>query len=82
MIMHHTPVRLPHIGDLLLLTTAASVQFQRPVRLRVIRLLPLVTYVGWCWIRGYELDETGAALSERDLFVQITGLRYITEPLP
>jgi hypothetical protein len=73
---------LPHIGDLLLLTEAASVQFRRPIRFRVIRRLPWTTYIGWCWVRGYELGETGEAIDERDVFVQLRGLRYILEPQP
>lgn len=42
-------------GDVLHLTRAASVQFLRPILVRVIRLPDWVTYDGWLWIEGYEL---------------------------
>ncbi|MGC4811508.1 hypothetical protein ACLQ29_13380 [Micromonospora sp. DT228] len=39
-------------GDVLHLTRAASVQFLRPIFVRVIRLPDWVTYDGWLWIEG------------------------------
>ncbi|MFG2051183.1 hypothetical protein ACGFIW_27605 [Micromonospora sp. NPDC048935] len=45
-------------GDVILLTTAASVQFLRPIVVRVIRELPeRHTYDGWVWIEGYVRHE-------------------------
>jgi len=79
---HRTREQLPSIGDLLILSATASIQFQRPIPFRVIKCLPWSTYVGWCWVRGYQLDELGEAVDERDVFVQIDGLRYISESRP
>ncbi|MDG4806771.1 hypothetical protein O7634_08395 [Micromonospora sp. WMMD1120] len=68
-------------GDLLLVTRAASVQFCRPFRLRLIRVLTdRVTYDGWAWIEGYELDARGEAAARRELFVQPSGLRVLSPP--
>ncbi|MFG2047863.1 hypothetical protein ACGFIW_10595 [Micromonospora sp. NPDC048935] len=45
-------------GDLVRLTTAASVQFLRPINVRVIREFPeRYTYEGWVWIEGYVRHE-------------------------
>lgn len=65
---------LPRAGDLLLLTRAASVQFLRPVRFRVIRVLDWPTYDGWVWLDGYRLDDRGDAVARRSVFVQPAGL--------
>ncbi|RAO62280.1 hypothetical protein LUPAC06_00643 [Micromonospora saelicesensis] len=44
-------------GDVVHLTTAASVQFLHPIFVRVIRELPeRHTYDGWVWIDCYELN--------------------------
>ncbi|MGV9210284.1 hypothetical protein ACTFTM_00295 [Micromonospora sp. RB23] len=65
-------------GDLLHLTQAASVQFSRPFLLRLIRVLEdRITYDGWVWIEGYELDARGEAVARRELFVQLAGLRKL-----
>ncbi|MET8280509.1 hypothetical protein [Micromonospora sp. NPDC005174] len=65
-------------GDLLLLTRAASVQFSRPFFVRLIRVLEdRITYDGWVWIEGYELDARGAAVARRELFVQPAGVRKL-----
>lgn len=61
-------------GDVLHLTRAASVQFLRPIFVRVIRLPDWVTYDGWLWIEGYELGPKGEAVVRRSLFVQAAGL--------
>jgi len=63
-----------HGGDELTLTRAASVQFFRPLPFRLIRVLPLATYDGWCWLDGYELDLAGEAVERRRLFVQYQGV--------
>lgn len=58
---------------------AASVQFAG----RVIRVLPRVTYDGWCWIDGYVLGPGGGAVERRSLFVQLRGLiATATTPAP
>ncbi|MFI6784256.1 hypothetical protein [Micromonospora sp. NPDC050276] len=61
-------------GDVLHLTRAASVQFLRPIFVRVIGLPDWVTYDGWLWIEGYELGPKGEAVVRRSLFVQKAGL--------
>ncbi|MGB2569648.1 hypothetical protein ACPFP2_14520 [Micromonospora citrea] len=62
-------------GDLLLVTRAASVQFVRPIRFRVIRVLDLTTYPGWVWLDGYQLDDRDQAVARRSIYVQRAGLR-------
>ncbi|GAB3950430.1 hypothetical protein GCM10027614_50860 [Micromonospora vulcania] len=65
-------------GDLLHITQAASVQFSRPFLFRLIRVLEdRITYDGWLWIEGYELDARGEAVARRELFVQPSGLRKL-----
>ncbi|MET7945502.1 hypothetical protein [Micromonospora sp. NPDC005324] len=69
-------------GDVLHLTSAASVQFLRPIFVRVIRLPDWVTYDGWLWIEGYELGPKGEAVVRRSLFVQTAGLIWQDPPAP
>ncbi len=65
-------------GDVLHLTRAASVQFVRPIIVRVIReLTDRHTYYGWTWIEVYQLDARGEAVSRRELFVRRAGLVYL-----
>ncbi|MEV4727356.1 hypothetical protein AB0K29_27320 [Micromonospora humida] len=71
---------MPRAGDLLLLTRAASVQFLRPVRFRVIRVLDWPTYDGWIWLDGYRLDARDEAVARRSVFVRPAGL--VTAPTP
>ncbi|WP_406073517.1 hypothetical protein [Micromonospora sp. NBC_01638] len=66
-------------GDLLRITQAASVQFSRPFLFRLIRVLTdRITYDGWAWIEGYELDARGEAVARRELFVRPSGLRKLS----
>ncbi|SCL14113.1 hypothetical protein GA0074694_0624 [Micromonospora inyonensis] len=68
-------------GDLLHLTRAASVQFVRPIVVRVIRhLADRPTYDGWVWIEAYELDARGEAVAKREFFAQREGLRWLDAP--
>ncbi|RQX19137.1 hypothetical protein DDE19_05500 [Micromonospora ureilytica] len=61
---------------MVLLTTAASVQFGRPIVVRVIRELPdRRTYDGWLWLDAYELGRKGEAVARRELFVMRGGVR-------
>lgn len=62
-------------GDLAEITRAASVQFTKPIMFRVIRVLDWVTYDGWVWLDGYQLDAKGEAVARRSIFVQPAGLR-------
>ncbi|MFI6822064.1 hypothetical protein ACIBJE_14075 [Micromonospora sp. NPDC050187] len=66
---------LPGAGDLVLVTRAASVQFVTPIVFRVIRVLDRVTFDGWVWLDGYQLDRKGDAIARRSIFVQPAGLR-------
>lgn len=65
-------------GDVLHLTRSASVQFVRPIVVRVIReMIDRHCYDGWTWIEAYELNARGEAVAKRELFVQPTGLRWL-----
>ncbi|WP_245714720.1 hypothetical protein [Micromonospora inyonensis] len=67
-------------GDLFEVTAAASVQFTvRPIVFRLIRVLDWVTFDGWIWLDGYQLDAKGDAVARRSIFVQPAGLRRLTE---
>lgn len=73
--MSARPIRA---GDLLRLDRAASVQFCRPITVRVIReITDRQTFDGWTWIEVYELDGKGDAVAKRELFVQPIGLRWL-----
>ncbi|MEU4475083.1 hypothetical protein [Micromonospora sp. NPDC023888] len=71
-------------GDVVLLTTAASVQFRKPIVVRVIRELPdRHTYDGWLWLEAYELNAKGDAIARRELFVMRAGVRIqVPSPRP
>jgi hypothetical protein len=62
-------------GDVLHVSRAASVQFVRPLLFRVIRVHDWLTYHGWVWLDGYELNGSGDAIARRSIFVQVAGLR-------
>ncbi|MFF0181963.1 hypothetical protein ACFYPF_22980 [Micromonospora sp. NPDC005223] len=65
-------------GDLLRLGRAASVQFCRPITVRVIREIEdRRTYDGWTWLEAYELNAKGDAVAKRELFVQPAGLHWL-----
>jgi hypothetical protein len=69
-------------GDVVLLTTAASVQFQKPIVVRVIRELPdRHTYDGWLWLDAYQLDRKGDAVARRELYVRRDGVQAASVPL-
>ncbi|MEW2427497.1 hypothetical protein AB0877_05710 [Micromonospora sp. NPDC047644] len=69
-------------GDVVLLTTAASVQFIKPIVVRVIRELPdRHTYEGWLWLDAYQLDRKGEAVARRELYVRRAGVRAASVPL-
>ncbi|MET8250503.1 hypothetical protein [Micromonospora sp. NPDC005197] len=72
--------RKPQTGDVLRLTRAASVQFMRPITVRVIRILDWPTYDGWLWLDGYELAASGDAVACRSLFVMPAGLIWQDSP--
>lgn len=67
-------------GDVLHLTRAASPQFVQPIFFRLIKVrAELHTYDGWTWLTGYHLDGKGNAISRRDLYVRIAGVRLVTQ---
>ncbi|MFJ6198839.1 hypothetical protein [Micromonospora sp. NPDC092111] len=74
----------PRAGDLVQVTRAASVQFINPIMFRVIRVLDWITYDGWIWLDGYQLDAKGEAVARRSIFVQPAGLvvQRRTAPVP
>jgi hypothetical protein len=68
---------VPQPGQTVLVGRAASVQFARPITVRVIRVHDWSTYQGWVWLDAYELDQDGHAVDRRTLFVQPAGLRPV-----
>jgi len=74
---------LPRSGDVLRVTTTASVQFAQPMLFRVIRVHEWSTYEGWAWLDGYQLNTSGDAIERRSIFVQLNGLQpgYIGQGL-
>jgi hypothetical protein len=69
---------LPRSGDVLYITTAASVQFVVPILFRLIRVHDWSTYDGWVWLDGYQLNLAGDAVTRRSIFVQVAGLQRST----
>jgi hypothetical protein len=67
----------PQAGDILHVTREASVQFLRPMLVRVIRVHDWPTYDGWMWLDGYQLNSSGDAVERRSIFVQQAGLKAI-----
>lgn len=67
----------PRPGDVLRLTTAASVQFSRPLMFRVIRVQDWICADGWAWLDGYQLDTAGEAVERRSVFVRLAGLQRV-----
>ncbi|WP_431974738.1 hypothetical protein [Micromonospora haikouensis] len=63
-------------GTLLYVTRAASPQFVQPIFFRLIRVhADRITYHGWTWLDGYQVDARGDAVARRSIFVQPAGLR-------
>ncbi|SCE89519.1 hypothetical protein GA0070558_112114 [Micromonospora haikouensis] len=75
------PVIELNAGDVLHITRACSVQFTKPIMFRLIKVrTDLVTYFGWMWLDGYELDGKGEAVARRELFVIEEGIRKLSPP--
>ncbi|MCZ7374308.1 hypothetical protein [Micromonospora sp. WMMC250] len=69
-------------GDVVLLTDAASVQFRKPIVVRVIREIPdRYTYDGWLWLDAYQLNAKGEAVARRELFVMRAGVQRQAAPV-
>jgi hypothetical protein len=75
-------VGLPRAGAVVRLGRAASIQFAVPILFRVIRVHDWITYDGWKWLDGYELNSRGDAVVRRSVFVQIAGIQpaHFTAP--
>jgi hypothetical protein len=58
-------------------TREASVQFADPMLFRVIRVHDWLTYDGWAWLDGYELNAAGEAVDRRSIYVRLDGLRPV-----
>lgn len=74
-------MRLPRPGDVLRLTRRASVQFLKPINVRVIHVhedwpVSMGRELGWLWLDVYELDEGGDAVERRSVFVDVTAVDY------
>ncbi|MCX5067861.1 hypothetical protein OOJ91_18640 [Micromonospora lupini] len=69
-------------GDLLRLSATASVQFLRPITVRVIRELEWDTYDGWVWLDAYELGARGDAVARRELYVRREGVQLLDAYAP
>lgn len=63
-------------GDVVLLDRRASVQFETPIYLRVIRHEPAGTADGWSWVEGYQIDPGGSghATAKRLVLVRTRAL--------
>jgi hypothetical protein len=63
-------------------TRAASVQFLKPIFFRLIKVHEdWITYHGWIWLHGYQLDAKGEAVEQRTIFVRPEGL-IVQNPPP
>ncbi|MEV4724587.1 hypothetical protein [Micromonospora humida] len=62
-------------GVLVQVTRKASPQFVRPILFRLIRIrTEWITYDGWAWLDGYQIDARGDAVARRSIYVQPAGL--------
>lgn len=70
---------IPKPGEVVYVDRRASVQFSgdRALIFRVIAVPNWQTYDGWVWLRGYVLTPSGEAVEQREIFVQLAGLRRI-----
>lgn len=69
--------QLPAAGTLLYLDQAASPQFKaRPIMFRVIRPQDWgpTACDGWVWVEGYELDDAGAAVERRSVYIELAAV--------
>jgi hypothetical protein len=63
-------------GDVVIVGRAASVQFagRAGFLFRVVAVDARLTYAGWVWLDGYQLDGRGRAVARRRIFVCQAGL--------
>jgi hypothetical protein len=70
--------RMVSAGDVVLVGRSASVQFagRSGFAFRVVAVDARLTYAGWVWLDGYQLDGRGRAVARRRIFVCHAGLRH------
>jgi hypothetical protein len=68
--------QLVSAGEVVLVGRAASVQFagRAGFAFRVVGVDARLTYAGWVWLDGYQLDGRGCAVARRRIFVRQAGL--------
>ena len=68
--------RVVSAGDVVIVGRAASVQFagRAGFTFRVVAVDDRLTYAGWVWLDGYQLDGHGRAVARRRIFVRRAGL--------
>jgi hypothetical protein len=71
-----TVEQLVNAGDVVIVGRSASVQFagRAGFTFRVVSVDARLTYAGWVWLDGYQLDNRGRAVSRRRIFVRQAGL--------
>ncbi|WP_194823043.1 hypothetical protein [Micromonospora sp. S-DT3-3-22] len=63
-------------GALVQVTRKASPQFVKPILFRLIRVrTEWITYDGWAWLDGYQIDARGDAVARRSIYVRPAGLQ-------
>ncbi|MFK3984875.1 hypothetical protein ACI2K4_31455 [Micromonospora sp. NPDC050397] len=74
-----TPGRQPEPGDLVIVSRAASVQFGegQGFTFRITAVDKGITYDGWAWLTGYVLNDKHEAVTRREIFVLISGLKRL-----
>ncbi|KWV30715.1 hypothetical protein [Micromonospora rifamycinica] len=69
-------------GVLVYVTRTASPQFVKPILFRLIRVrTEWITYDGWAWLDGYQINAKGDAVARRLIYVQPAEL-LPPEPTP
>jgi hypothetical protein len=64
----------PRPGDIVTVDQRAAHYLQTPIRLRILLVQRSITYDGWAWLHGFELDATGRLGERRAVFVELAGL--------
>jgi hypothetical protein len=64
-------------GAILRIDHNTSVQFTEPFLFQVIRELDCLTYDGWTWYEGYQLDAEGNPVEKRQIFIRLSLVKVI-----
>lgn len=74
-----TTSRQPEPGDMVIVSRAASAQFGegQGFTFRITAVDKGITYDGWAWLTGYVLDEKHEAVTRREIFVLVSGLKRL-----